>query len=63
MTTEQEDLEAELVYWRELADLVGWRVQGWSFRKTASYLTEEDQVLQLTGAQRDALVTAIKRRA
>ena len=60
MPTEQETLAADLVYWHELAELVGWQLQGWSYRETASYVTQGDEVLQLTGPQRDALVAAIK---
>jgi len=61
MIDEKEDFTAEVAYWEELAELVGWKVQGWSYRETASYLTEKDHVLRLTGDQRDALVAAIKR--
>jgi hypothetical protein len=59
MPTEEETLVADLAYWRELAELVGWQLQGWSYRKTASYVTQGNEVLQLTGPQRDALVAAI----
>ena len=60
MSTEEETLAADLAYWRELAELVGWQLRGWSYRKTASYTTQGDEVLQLTGPQRDALVAAMK---
>jgi hypothetical protein len=63
VSKKDDDIKAQLAYWQELAELVGWEVMGWSFKNTASYVTGENQTLQMTGRQRDDLVAAITRQA
>src|SRR5688500_6939820 len=41
MTSKQyrEQIESDARFWNVLADLMGWRLQGFSWRHTATYLT------------------------
>lgn len=67
MTT-LEDLEAldeALAYWNELADLVGWKLYGFTYKNSASFDTGGlyHNTIQLTANQRDDIVRAIKNAA
>jgi hypothetical protein len=59
---EVKQIEEDLAYWQELADLLGWKVYGFTFKNTASYQTGKDlwNTIQLTGGQRDDIVKAIR---
>jgi hypothetical protein len=65
MVTAKDKVKEDMLYWQELADLVGWKLTGFSFRNTASYTTSgsnpDNRGLQITGPQRDDIVSAIKR--
>lgn len=53
---------ADKAYWTELADKLGWRLLGWTYRKHATFATDEDSyqhVLQITLRQRDDIARAI----
>jgi hypothetical protein len=55
------DARIEQKYWRELANLVGWKVFGWTGMMVCDYLTDRKVgLLEICGSERDALVKAIK---
>lgn len=58
MITEERD------YWKKLADLVGWQLMGWTYKRGATYITPNiyggQDTINMTGFQRDDLVKAIK---
>ncbi len=41
---ERKQVMAEHAYWKELADLVGWRIHGWSGKYSCSYWTAFDKI-------------------
>lgn len=45
-------------YWQEFGDRFGWRLQGWTFRYTATFITGTyaNDVLEITGGQRDRIM-------
>jgi hypothetical protein len=63
--------EADLAYWQELADAVpGWRVMGWTAQHGVTFITtpgqwgpEHPDTVSMTGAQRDAILAAIRKGA
>lgn len=60
---EVRDLEGDLRYWTVLANYLGWRVLGFTYRYSASFITGEEggQLAVLNGKQRDDIVAAIER--
>ena len=57
MTTKQ-DLAAR-DWWRELGNLLGWRVYGWTYRSECTYRDSRGRCIELTGPQRDEIMAAI----
>jgi hypothetical protein len=55
-------LEEDLAYWNELANLLGWKVYGFTYKSSASFDTGGmyHSTVQLTGYQRDDIVRAIR---
>ena len=56
----EEDI-ADGDYWRELADVLGWRVYGWTHRHVCTYLTSNRDGgfslrIKVTGSQRDSIM-------
>lgn len=55
---------ADKEYWEEFSKLTGWRLYGWTYRHGASFFTKSewgtDELLNLTGPQRDLLVEKLK---
>lgn len=59
---ELKEIEDDLAYWQELADLLGWQVVGFTFKNSALFETSKVYNISLTlrGGQRDDIVRAIK---
>lgn len=55
-------IEEDFAYWQELADLLGWKVIGFTFKVSALYETgkEYNNTISLWGKQRDDIVRAIR---
>jgi hypothetical protein len=53
---------AERAYWQELADLLDWKIYGWSDKSNVSYFTDDrlTVLIEMTSDQRDDIVRAIK---
>ena len=50
------ELEAERAYWQELADLVGWRLHGWSGFSASFFTGEERENVYIGDPLYDAVV-------
>lgn len=56
---ERKQIEANLAYWQVLADLVGWRVLGFTGDEGATFLSV-DASIHIPGWARDDIVYAIQ---
>ena len=59
-------IEADKNYWEELADVLGWKLHGFTDRNTAGFYTGRNGVyigstLTLTGSERDTILSAIRK--
>lgn len=54
--TERERIEADAAYWNELADLLGWRLHGFTFRDHASFQTRGMSLASINGIERDDIL-------
>ena len=59
-------IEADKNYWEELADVLGWKLHGFTDRNTACFYTGRNGVyigstLTLTGSERDTILSAIRK--
>lgn len=57
---EVNDILKDEEYWVELEELLGWRLIGFSYRLTATYVDKQGRSVNLTGQQRDDIVGAIE---
>jgi hypothetical protein len=61
------EITADRKYWEEFGDAIGWKLSGWTGRRHAGFLTGRRQIelpsFSITGAERDAIMAAIKKEA
>lgn len=46
-------------WWQELAANLGWRLTGFSLRRSAFFIDDQEQSVHLTGSQRDDIMRKI----
>lgn len=49
----------DLDWWYELADVLGWKIYGFSYRLTCSFADTDGNIVQLTGSQLTDIMNAI----
>lgn len=57
--SEREQVLADAAYWHELADVLGWRLVGFTYRFGATF-SAQDGTVNLTGPQRDAIMRVLQ---
>jgi hypothetical protein len=58
---DEDAIIADLAYWQELSKRIpGWRLMGFTYRHTASYISRDGGVVNLTDSQRDDILDAIR---
>lgn len=55
-------IEADLAWWQEFADAIGWRLSGITLRRDALFYDSSDRSVSVTGTQRDDIMRAIRGR-
>jgi hypothetical protein len=59
------EIIADKAYWNEFGDTIGWTLTGWTGRRHAGFNTGRKQIelpgFSITGAERDAIMAAIKK--
>jgi hypothetical protein len=50
----------ERKYWQELADLLGWKLYGWSYKDECTYRNKRGWTVEIRGEERDDIVNAIR---
>ena len=68
MNAKDREALADLQYWNALAKKLGWKLHGFSYRHTGSYITGRSATgtqvqpsLTLTGSERDQIMEAIEK--
>ncbi len=54
------DILGDEKYWRDLEKYLPWKLHGFTYRHEAFYWDDKNQLVQLTGSQKDAILEAIK---
>lgn len=54
---EIEQIKEERDWWKKLADLLGWRLYGWTFKHVATFIDKEERTVTITGQQRDDILS------
>lgn len=63
MSEEMEQMLLDKAYWQELADALGWKLIGFTYRWHATYVNNitqgSDESAHLSGKQRDDIMRAL----
>jgi hypothetical protein len=60
---EIQTVKADHRYWQAIEKILPWKVYGFTFRKHASFFTNQWDLLTITGEQRDQIIAALKQPA
>lgn len=61
MTEQSKDeILADVAYWQELEKALGWRLIGFTFRETATFIDNFDDDIHLTANQKNDLMNHLK---